>query len=127
MTRFAMNLYCARTSPPGGHRARYLDSLASSVVGVLAARACGLVSVSSSRWYTRSVPVQLPYDTRASRVFPQKLIISPRIKVVVVEVYPTTINYYIMLYCRIGIMINSTISRPSACRRIRIIVSHHRF
>lgn len=96
MTRFAMNLYRARTSPPGGHRARYLDSLASSAVGVLAARACGLVSVSSSRWYTRSVPVQLPYDTRASRVFPQKLIIiSPRIQVAVVEVYPA-----IILSCR---------------------------
>lgn len=92
MTRFAMNLYRARTSPPGGHRARYLDSLASSVVGVLAARACGLVSVSSSRWYTRSVPVQLPYDTRATRVFPQKLIIiSPRIQIAVVEVYPVII------------------------------------
>lgn len=30
------------------------------------------VSDSSSRWYTRSVPVQLPCDTRASRVFPKK-------------------------------------------------------
>lgn len=28
-------------SPRGGHRARYLDSLASAAVGVLAARACG--------------------------------------------------------------------------------------
>lgn len=48
-----MNLYHRRrrhrrTRSPGGHRARYLDSLASPAVGVPSgggARACGLVSV----------------------------------------------------------------------------------
>lgn len=55
----------------------YLDSLASPAVGIRAARAYGLVSVtSSSRWYTRSVPVQLPCDTRASRVSPPHINVS---------------------------------------------------
>jgi len=77
MTRFAMNLYRARTSPPthppggGSSCAIFRQSGVRGGGGIGGARVRS-VSDSSSRWYTRSVPVPLPCDTRASRVFPQK-------------------------------------------------------